>query len=138
MPTTRQEITFFNTLIALSSQTNRYKNEMKQVIELFNERKIPTVATARKIIVLLGSKNKKTNIKGLERFEEYKTAETLIGRLTRNTKPTKYFVKRTIKTTDKYVQVRRRQTSDYGSRYHRATPHTCEIEAKTKAEAEET
>ena len=137
MPTKRQEITFLNTLITLSSQTNRYKNEMKQVVELFKERKIPTVATARKIIDMLGSKNKKTNSKGLERFEEYKTAETLTGRLTRNTKPTKYFVKGTIKTTDKYVQVRRGQITDYGRIYHRAMPHTYEIDSKTEAEAEE-
>ena len=80
MPTRRQEITFLNTLITLSSQANRYKNEMKQVVELLKECRIPTVATARDIIGMLGSKNKKTNIKGLERFEEYKTAETLTGR----------------------------------------------------------
>ena len=135
MPTKRQEITFLSTPITLGSQTNRYNNEMKQVVELFKERKIPTVATARKIIDLLGSKNKKTNIKGLERFEEYKTAETLTGRLTRNTKPTKYFVKGTINTTHKYVQVRKGQTTDYGRRYHRTTPHTYEIEAKPQAEA---
>ena len=79
-----------------------------------------------------------TNIKGLERFEEYTTAETLTGRLTGNTKPIKYFGKETINTTDKYVQVRRGQIADYGRRYHRATPHTYQIEAKTKAEAEET
>ena len=79
MPTKRQAMIFLNTLITLSSQTNRYKNEMKQVVELFKERKIPTVATARKIIDLLGSKTK-TKTKGLERFEEYKSAETLIGR----------------------------------------------------------
>ena len=97
---------------------------MKQVVELFKERKIPTVATAREIIDLLSSKNKKTNIKGLEHFEEYNTAETLTGRLTRNTKPTKYFVKGTIETTDKCVQVRRGQTTDYGRRYQKATPHT--------------
>ena len=48
MPTQRQEITFVNTFITLSSQTGRYKNEMKQVVELFKERQIPTVATARK------------------------------------------------------------------------------------------
>ena len=137
MLTKRQEITFLNTLITLSSQTYRYANEMKQVVELFKERKIPTKTTARKILDLLGSTNKKTNIKGLERFEEYTTAETLIGRLTRNTKPTKNFVKGTIKITDKYVQVRRGQITDYGIIYHRATPHTYEIEAKTKAEAEE-
>ena len=107
MPSKRQEITFLNTIITLSSQPNRYKNALKQVVELFKERKIPTVATTRKIIDLLGSKNKKTNINGLERFEEYKTAETLTGRLTRNTKPTQYFVKGTIKTTDKYVRIRR-------------------------------
>jgi len=74
----------------------------------------------------------------LERFEEYKTAEKLTGRLTRNTKATKHFVKGTIKTTGKYVQVRRGQTTDYGRRYHRATPHTYEIEAKTNAEDEDT
>jgi len=106
-----------NTLIALSPQTTRYKNEMKQVVEFF------TVATTRKIIDLLGSKNKKTNIKGLERFQEYKTAETCTGRLARNTKPTKYFVKGTIKTTHKYVQVRRGQITDYGAGNHRAAPH---------------
>ena len=110
----RQDITFLNTLITLSPQTNRYKNEMKQVVELFKERRIPTVATAKKIIDLLGSTNKKANIKGLERFEEYKIAETPTGRLTRNKKPTKYSVKGTIKTTDKDVQVRRGQTTDYG------------------------
>jgi hypothetical protein len=85
---------------------------------------------------LICYKNKKTNLKGLERFEEYKTAETLTGRLTRNTKPTKYFVKGTIKTTEKYVQVRRGQTTDYGRISHRAEPRTYEIEAKIKAEAE--
>ena len=97
---------------------------MKQVVELFKERKIPTVATAGNIIDLLRSKNKKTNIKGLERFEEYKTAETFTGILTRNTNPTKYFVKGTRKTTDKYVQVRRGQITDYCRICHRATPHT--------------
>ena len=104
---------------------------------MFKERKIPTVATARKRIDLLGSKNKQTSITGLERFEEYKTAETFIGRLTRNTKPTKYFVKGRIKSTDKYVQVRRWQITDCDRRSHRATPHTYEVEAKTKAEADE-
>jgi len=72
MPTKRQEIKLLNTLITLSPQTNSYKNEMKRVIELFKERKIPIVATAWKIVDLLGSKNKKTNIKGLERLEGYK------------------------------------------------------------------
>ena len=118
MPTKRQEITFLNTLITLSPQTNRYKIEMKQVVELFKERKIPTVATARKIIDLLGSKNKKTNIKGLERFEEYKTAETITGRLTRNTQPTKYFIRGSVNIVDKHVQVRRGITTDYGRIYH--------------------
>ena len=59
MPTKRQEMTFLNTLITLSSQTNRYIIEMKQVVELFKERKIPTVATARKITDLLGSKTRR-------------------------------------------------------------------------------
>ena len=63
MPTKRQNITFLNILITLSPQTNRYNNEMKHVIELFKERKIPTVATARRIIYLLGSKNKQNNVK---------------------------------------------------------------------------
>ena len=71
MTTKRQEITFPNTLITLSSQTNTYKNEMKQVVELFKERKMPTVATARKIADLSGSTNTKTNINGLEKSEEY-------------------------------------------------------------------
>ena len=59
MPIKKQEITFLNTLITLSSQTNRYKNEMKQVVELFKEWKIPTVATAREIIDSLSSKTKR-------------------------------------------------------------------------------
>ena len=56
------------------------RNEIKQVVELFKERKIPNVAKTKKIIDLLVSKSKKTNIKGLERFEESKTAEALTGR----------------------------------------------------------
>ena len=63
MPTKRHEITLLSTLITLSPQTNRYKKEMKQVLELYKEHKIPTVATARNIMNLLGSKKKKTNIK---------------------------------------------------------------------------
>ena len=59
MPTKRQEITFSNTLITLSPQTNICKNEMEQVVELFKEHKIPTVATARKVIDLLGSKTRR-------------------------------------------------------------------------------
>ena len=58
MPIKKRDITFLNTLITLSSQT-RYKNEMKHVVELFNERKIPTLATSRKIIDSLSSKTKR-------------------------------------------------------------------------------
>ena len=60
IPSKRHDITFLNTLITLSPQTNRYKNGMKQVVELFKERKIPTLATARKIVDMLESKDKKT------------------------------------------------------------------------------
>ena len=122
MPAKRHEIAFLKTLITLSTQTNRYNNAMKRFVDLFKERKIPAVATARKND-LLGSKNKKTNIKGLERFEEYRTAETFTGRLTRNTKPTKYFVKGTMNATVNYVQTRRGHITDYGRRYHRAMSH---------------
>ena len=52
----RNEIIFLNTLITLSSQTNRYEDEMKQVAELLKERKIRTVETAKKLIVALRSK----------------------------------------------------------------------------------
>ena len=106
MPVKRQETAFLNTL-TLSPQTNIYNNEMKQVVDLFKERKIPNVATARKIIDLLGSKNKKTNVKGLERFEEYTTADTLTGILTRNTKPTKYSIKGTTNTITKYFHTKK-------------------------------
>ena len=69
MPVNRDDLTFLKTLISLNSQTSRYKHEMKRVVELFKDSQIPTVATARKLIDLLGSKNKKTNIKGLELLE---------------------------------------------------------------------
>ena len=110
---------------------------MKQVVDLFKERKIPTVATARKIIHLLGPKNKKTNITGLERLEEYKTAETPTGRLTIHTKPTKNFIKGTINTITTYFHTKKGKGIEYGKTYHRAMPQTYEIEAKTTQEAEE-
>ena len=46
MPAKRHDISFWNTLITLSPQTYRYKSEMKQDVDLFKERKIPTAATA--------------------------------------------------------------------------------------------
>ena len=75
MPNKRQEIAFLKKLITLSPRTNIYKYEMKHVVELFKERKIPTVEKARKLIDLLGSKNKKTNIKGLERLAQYENKQ---------------------------------------------------------------
>ena len=58
MPTKRQETRFLNTLITLSPQANKYKNDMKHVTALFKERKIPIVATVRKFIFLFGSKTR--------------------------------------------------------------------------------
>ena len=48
-----------NALITVSPDQNKYKNEMKQVVELFKDRRILTVQTARKVIDKLSSKNKK-------------------------------------------------------------------------------
>ncbi len=42
---------------------------MRQVIELFESRKIETLREAEKTIELRGSKGKKRNISGLERLE---------------------------------------------------------------------
>ena len=42
---------------------------MKQVVDLFQERKIHTKREAIKTITMLGSSGKKNNIKGLERIE---------------------------------------------------------------------
>ena len=129
----KSEITFSNTLTTLTSRPT-YKNEMKQVVVLFKERKIPTLATARKIIDGLGSKNKKTNITALERLEGYRNSETLSGRLTRLTgdRITKHFVRGVIHTTSKYTQTRKRQITAYGRRYHNNFPYNYELEAKTK------
>ena len=56
----KAEVNLLNALITVSPDKNKYKNEMKQVVELFKDRKILTVQTARKVSDKLSSKNIKS------------------------------------------------------------------------------
>ena len=69
----KKDITELNKLVSIiSTLGTKYKPEMKQVIDLFQERKIHTKREAIKTITMLGSSGKKNNIKGLERIETHK------------------------------------------------------------------
>jgi hypothetical protein len=129
----KTEIRLLNALITVSP--SKYKHEMKQVVELFKDRQILTVQTARKTIGLLASKNKKTNIRGLELLAKYEETETATRRLTKNNTPQKYYVKGSIDVINKYSSNRKGQMTDYGKIYHNSIPKTYEIEARSKAEA---
>ena len=134
MPAKNNDIIFLSALIKLTTRPN-YKSATKQVVELFKERKNPTIATAKKIIEHFGSK--RMNINALEKLKEYRNAESLTGILSRNKKSTKSFVKGTINTIVKCIQIRQGIITYYNKRYHRTTPQTYEIEAKSKTEATE-
>lgn len=79
----KKDINFLKNYISTFSG-KKYKNEQHQVVQLFEQRKINTIQTARKIIDQLGSKNKKTNISGLEKLNNYKTVK--------KEKTNKYFI----------------------------------------------
>ena len=133
----KAEVNLLNALITVSPDKNKYKNEMKQVVELFKDRKILTVQTARKVIDKLSSKNKKANVKGLELLEQYQTKETATGRLTRSNKPTKYYVRGHANLTTKYYSKRKGVLTDYGKTYHDTITRTTEVMAKSKEEAKQ-
>ena len=75
---------------------------MKQAVELFKNRQIPTVQTSRKAIDMLASKSKKTNLKGLERLAQYEATATATGRLIKTNKLQTYYVKGSIHVMTKY------------------------------------
>jgi hypothetical protein len=55
----KQDIAFLNALLGTVPANAKYKNEMRQVIELFTERHIETRREAAKTIELLKSQGKK-------------------------------------------------------------------------------
>ena len=74
MPIKKSDITYLQSVAF--TQLPKYKDEMRQVIELFKSRNIETRREAQKTLELLGSKGKKKNILGLERLEKHKGHET--------------------------------------------------------------
>ena len=69
----KKDITELNNLVSIiSTLGTKYKPEMKQVVQLFQDRNIHTKREAVKTIKMLASSGKKTNIKGLERIETHK------------------------------------------------------------------
>ena len=70
MTTKKKDITQLNTLVSILG--TKYKPEVKNVIKLYEERKIHTKREAIKTITMLASSGKKNNIKALERIESHK------------------------------------------------------------------
>ena len=76
MPLKKSDIQHIETFVSTYQQT--YTNEMKQVVELFRDRKIETMRDAIQTIELLGSTSKKKHIQGLEILDKHKGHETNI------------------------------------------------------------
>ena len=58
-------------LNALIPPRSKYSTEMKKVVKLYEERHIHSLREAEKTIDKLASKNKQSNIIGLERLEKH-------------------------------------------------------------------
>ena len=65
----------------LTSKRDRNKEEIKKVIELYKQRKIPRKDTAEILILKLQSVGKKKNKDALDKLETYQKKEPITGSL---------------------------------------------------------
>ena len=65
----------------LTSSKDRNKDQIKKVIELYEQRKIPRKDTAEILILKLQSSGKKKNKDALEKLETYDKKEPITGSL---------------------------------------------------------
>ena len=95
---------------------------MKDVVKLFQERKIHTKREAIKTIAMLGSSGKKSNIKALERIETHRENLLSTDHLSvrynqqRGTKQN-YFIKGSVDVISKYSRIRSGSVKHYDKTY---------------------
>ena len=103
MPITQREINRLKGWINKKS-TNRAQQE--RVVAFYEDRKIPSYLTAENLLLQLTSSNKLAVAKGLKQLSKYEDAQSVTGRLTRESEQKKY-LRTTGKTTDEKARVKR-------------------------------
>ena len=116
MTTKKNDITQLNTLVSIIG--TKYKPEVKNVIKLYEERKIHTKREAIKTITMLASSGKKNNIKALERIEKHKenvlsTDHPTIRFNHKRGIQHNYFIRGSVQTVSKYSRTRAGNVKTY-------------------------
>ena len=138
MSVKKKDINQLNSLIFVLG--TKYKAEVKDVVKLFQERKIHTKRDAIKTIATLGSSGKKSNIKALERIETHR--ENVLStdhpsvryNQKRGTKQN-YLIKGSVEATSKYSRTRTGAVTHYDKVYDDVLPFSRTINAVSKKAA---